>query len=90
MRTTSSARSRLAMIVSLRACASRWSRERSALRVARIAEKKSALHHTLVSIEIDAGMPYWRIAQLEGYPWPALCSDSVATDTVPPVAAIFW
>ena len=66
MCSTSSARSRFATIVSLRACASRWSRERSAESVARIAEKKSALHQTLVSIEMDAGIPYLRIAQLDG------------------------
>ena len=55
-----------------------------------MAEKKSALHHTLVSMDRDAGIPCRRIAHVEGYPWPALCSDSVATETVPPVAAIFW
>ena len=56
------------MIVSFLACASRWSRERSALSVARMAEKKSALHQTLVSIESDAVMPYLRSSQVEGYP----------------------
>jgi hypothetical protein len=90
IQTTSSARSRLAVIVSFLAWASRWSRERSALSVARMAEKKSALHHTLVSMDSDAGMPYLRSSQVDGYPWPALCSLSQATDTVPPVAAIFW
>ncbi len=66
MCSTSSARRRFATIVSPRAWASRWSRDRSALSVARIAEKKSALHHTLVSIDSDAGIPYLRIAQLDG------------------------
>ena len=54
------------MIVSSLAWASRWSRERSALSVARMAEKKSALHQTLVSIDSDAGMPYLRISQVDG------------------------
>ncbi len=34
--------------------------------MARIAEKKSALHHTLVSIDSDAGMPYLRISHVDG------------------------
>jgi hypothetical protein len=55
-----------------------------------MAENMSALHHTLVSIESDTGMACRRKRQLDAYPWPALCSLSVNTDTDPPVAAIRW
>jgi hypothetical protein len=58
--------------------------------VLRIAENRSPLHHTLVSIESETGMLWSRRIQVGGYPWPALCSLSVATDTEPPVAAIRW
>jgi hypothetical protein len=66
IQSTSSARIRLTATVSPVLCASRWSRERSELSVARMAEKKSALHQTLVSIESDAGMPYLRISHVDG------------------------
>src|SRR6202042_3533325 len=63
---------------------------RSALSVARMAEKMSPLHQTLVSWDNETGMPYLRSFQVGGYPWPALQSLSVDTDTEPPVAAIMW
>src|SRR5579883_88621 len=44
------------MTVSPRLCASICSRARSALSVARMAENRSALHHTLVSIDKETGM----------------------------------
>ena len=69
---------------------SKWSMTRSADSVARMAEKMSALHHTLVSWDSETGMPYLRSFQVGGYPWPALHSLSVETDTEPPVAAIMW
>jgi hypothetical protein len=74
--------------VSPLACASRCSRDRSAPRVERIAENRSPLHHTLVSIDNATGMSCDLSTQVGGYPWPQLCSLSVATETVPPVAAI--
>src|SRR3954470_10337865 len=86
--TTCSARRWWLVTVSFLACASRCSRERSAPSVERIAQNRSPLHHTLVSIESDTGMPCLRSCQVGGYPWPALCSLSVETDTEPPVAAI--
>src|SRR5579863_9489633 len=63
---------------------------RSAESVARIAEKMSPLHQTLVSWDSDTGMPYLRSFQVGGYPCPALHSLSVDTDTEPPVAAMMW
>ena len=87
---TSSARSWLCTTVSPLACASRCSRERSADSVARMAEKRSALHHTLVSMDSDTGMPCLRSCQVGGYPWPAFCSLSVDTDADPPLAAMRW
>ena len=63
---TSSARNRLCTTVSPRACASRCSRERSADSVARMAENRSALHHTLVSIDSETGMPCLRSSQVGG------------------------
>ena len=55
-----------------------------------MAEKMSPLHQTLVSWDSETGMPYLRSFQVGGYPWPALHSLSVETDTEPPVAAIMW
>ncbi len=54
------------MTVSPLACASRCSRERSAPSVVRIAENRSPLHHTLVSIDSDTGMSYRRTCQVGG------------------------
>ena len=54
------------VMVSRLACASRCSRERSAPSVLRIAEKRSPLHHTLVSIDSDTGMSWWRNCQVGG------------------------
>jgi hypothetical protein len=88
--TTWSARRLEWVTVSPFACASRCSRERSAPRVVRIAENRSPLHHTLVSIDSDTGMPCARIAHVGGYPCPALCSLSVDTEIEPPVAAMRW
>ena len=45
------------VMVSPRACASVCSRVRSALSVERIAVKRSAFHHTEVSLESEIGMP---------------------------------
>ncbi len=64
------------------------SRERSAPSVERIAQKRSPLHHTLVSIDSETGMSCLRNWNVGGYPCPALCSLSVETDTEPPVAAM--
>src|SRR3954454_4997450 len=86
--TTCSARRWWFVTVSAFACASRCSRERSAPSVERIAQNRSPLHHTLVSIDSDTGMSCLRSCHVGGYPWPALCSLSVETDTEPPVAAI--
>src|SRR3954451_1379950 len=64
--TTCSARSAWLVTVSPFACASRWSRERSAPSVDRIALKRSPLHQTLVSIDSETGMPYLRTAHDDG------------------------
>ena len=64
--TTCSARSLWLVTVSSRACASRCSLARSALSVARMAENRSPLHHTLVSMDSDTGMPCWRSFQVGG------------------------
>ena len=64
--TTVSARSRQWVTVSSRPCASRCSRARSAPSVVRIAENRSALHHTLVSIDSDTRMPWSRSFQVGG------------------------
>jgi len=53
-----------------------------------MAENRSPLHHTLVSIDSEMGMLCSRSRQVGGYPCPALCSLSVDTDADPPVAAI--
>jgi hypothetical protein len=71
-------------------CAVRCSDIRSAFSVERIAENMSPLHHTLVSIDSDTGMPYCSTCSVGACPWPALHSDSVATEMEPPVAAIRW
>jgi hypothetical protein len=55
-----------------------------------MAEKRSPHHHTLVSIDSETGMSWARMAHVGGYPWPALCSLSVETETDPPVAAMRW
>jgi hypothetical protein len=55
-----------------------------------MAENMSPLHHTLVSTESDTGIPYCRTCSVGACPWPALHSDSVATEMEPPVAAIRW
>ena len=55
-----------------------------------MAENMSPLHHTLVSIDSDTGMPYWSTCSVGACPWPALHSDSVATEMEPPVAAMRW
>ncbi len=86
--TTCSARRCAEVTVSPATWASRCSRARSAPSVLRIAENRSPLHHTLVSIEIDTPMSNFRTCQVGGYPWPALCSDSVETEIEPPLAAI--
>ena len=78
------------MTVSPAACASRCSRERSAPSVVRMAVNRSLLHHTLVSWDSDTGMSWRRTCQVGGYPCPALCSDSVDTETEPPDAAMRW
>jgi hypothetical protein len=54
------------VIVSPFAWASRCSRARSAPSVARIAENRSPLNQTLVSIDSDTGMPNARIAHVGG------------------------
>ena len=54
------------MTVSWRAWASRCSRERSAPSVLRMAEKRSQLHHVLVSMDSDTGMPCWRSRHVGG------------------------
>ena len=59
-------------------------------KVVRIAVNRSLLHHTLVSWEMDTGMSWRRTCQVGGYPCPALCSDSVETETEPPDAAMRW
>ena len=64
--TTCSARRMWWVTVSSLACASMCSRARSALSVARMAENRSALHHTLVSIDSDTGMPCSRSFQVGG------------------------
>lgn len=64
--TTCSARNAACVTVSPSLWASRCSRERSAPRVERIAENRSPLHQTDVSIDSDTGMPYARSAQVGG------------------------
>ena len=64
--TTCSARRWWFVTVSVFACASRCSRERSAPSVERMAQNRSPLHHTLVSIESDTGMSCLRSCQVGG------------------------
>ena len=64
--TTCSARNASWVTVSPLACASRCSRERSAPSVERMAENRSPLHQTLVSMDSDTGMPCLRSSQVVG------------------------
>ena len=64
--TTCSARRWWLVTVSCCAWASRCSRERSAPSVLRIAENRSPLHQTLVSIDSDTGMSWRRSCQVGG------------------------
>jgi hypothetical protein len=55
-----------------------------------MAEKRSALHQTLVSIESETGILNLRNSHVVGYPCPQLSSLSAETEVWAPEAAIRW